>query len=99
MLADFLTADLIRRLGKYIAQVELAWRQAEYFRPSLDYLHLLLGKLQWEINYLSWVHLMEPNSLDGASDFSALLVELNTNTQASISPNDLFTELAKSVSC
>ena len=41
MLADFLTAELILHLDKYIAQVGRTWRQAEYFRPSLESLSVL----------------------------------------------------------
>ena len=40
----------------------------------------------------------EPDSLDRINEFSALLVELNNNNQATESPNDPLTGLAKSIS-
>ena len=49
MLVDFLTAKLILQLDKYIAQVGLAWRQAEYFWLSLESLSLLPSSAQLKL--------------------------------------------------
>ena len=54
--ANFLTAELILPFSKHVTQVWLAWRQAEPFCPSADWLSLLPSSawLKLYLRAFSW---------------------------------------------